>query len=523
MLQQLLKALRWDGGTALVLVAFITGLFWAKARDPFQRSSLSVEGTQGSSRAVAVRPNRSQPLPMAVLLHSRDDDSLNHGNYLRRVAELGSCAVLVEYRDEVSITAQLAALASVLQKRAWVKPEAVAVVVSGQGAARLLPELSKSDFRALRLIVALDTTGSVTPIAEVAQRTVITTLSNLTQPADAELSATGNSQRRPHLLLLSSKGKSSPESGLPNSVNPSQGLRTSIEVQSVEGPALSDEQNSALLVRLIAEYCADFFNQPVQSRIQQENSYWYFWIPSLVMLVGLVRRVWLRITSGSVASDSSPSTASRAMTVFAWMLAILAAAQTIVEPGLPRLTISDSVVSAGRKLLVSKDRLEDYDFMVGDPSWKGHKLNALLTHVELAQLQRQHFYPKIETATFHNYVLSPRVDDDSTEWGWRRELWENFYPRIRKERDVVRGAETVVRFLRERISIDPNRSTRNGVESCWRLGVADETSFEQVYVAALRSVGIAARLDGKGIAELWTGTVWQQAPRPLVATLLRKR
>ena len=45
--------------------------------------------------------------------------------------------------------------------------------------------------------------------------------------------------------------------------------------------------------------------------------------------------------------------------------------------------------------------------------------------------------------------------------------------------------------------------------------MTDMAGFERIYVAALRSVGIAAQLGAQGQAEVWTGAVWQVAPRPL--------
>jgi len=48
--------------------------------------------------------------------------------------------------------------------------------------------------------------------------------------------------------------------------------------------------------------------------------------------------------------------------------------------------------------------------------------------------------------------------------------------------------------------------------------MTDETGFELLYVAALRSVGIAARLNEGQRAELWTGNAWQEAPRPIIAS-----
>ena len=46
--------------------------------------------------------------------------------------------------------------------------------------------------------------------------------------------------------------------------------------------------------------------------------------------------------------------------------------------------------------------------------------------------------------------------------------------------------------------------------------MTDERGFERIYVAALRSVGLAARLSSaEGRAEVWSGRDWQSAPRPL--------
>jgi hypothetical protein len=42
----------------------------------------------------------------------------------------------------------------------------------------------------------------------------------------------------------------------------------------------------------------------------------------------------------------------------------------------------------------------------------------------------------------------------------------------------------------------------------------DATGFQIVYVAALRSVGVPARLNASGQAEFWDGTHWQTAPPP---------
>ena len=94
-------------------------------------------------------------------------------------------------------------------------------------------------------------------------------------------------------------------------------------------------------------------------------------------------------------------------------------------------------------------------------------------------------------------------------------MWENFYPRIRKEQDPEAAAEIVVRFLRERVTIAQGSGLPSVVAEIWQRQITNERGFEAVYVAALRSVGVPARLGAEGRAELWTGTAWQAAPRPL--------
>ena len=65
------------------------------------------------------------------------------------------------------------------------------------------------------------------------------------------------------------------------------------------------------------------------------------------------------------------------------------------------------------------------------------------------------------------------------------------------------------------MGISADYSYRVGVETIWTQGMTDATGFERIYVAALRSVGIAAELGAQGQAKVWTGVDWQSAPRPL--------
>jgi hypothetical protein len=200
--------------------------------------------------------------------------------------------------------------------------------------------------------------------------------------------------------------------------------------------------------------------------------------------------------------------------------AIAALGLTAIHLGLPRLSINDATISLAETFLVQPQWKEDFKYLISNPAYQGKRLGAILAHVELADLQRKQFYPKQDELIFRQFILSPDVDDlPLDEIDWRRTLWENFYPRIRHEDDPVVAAQVVVRFLRERVGIDPSYRYRVGVETIWTQQMTDEAGFERIYVAALRSVGIAARLNEQNQAELWTGSAWHTAPKSLISSL----
>jgi hypothetical protein len=97
---------------------------------------------------------------------------------------------------------------------------------------------------------------------------------------------------------------------------------------------------------------------------------------------------------------------------------------------------------------------------------------------------------------------------------WRRRLWEEIYPRIRHESSPEDAARIVVRHLRERVSIASLPNFARTVPEIFRKQITDPAGFEMIYVAALRAVGIPARLDDQKKAEFWNGTDWQIAPNP---------
>jgi len=258
--------------------------------------------------------------------------------------------------------------------------------------------------------------------------------------------------------------------------------------------------------------------------------YWRNWT-SLVLGTGNLILLW-RWTKMAAKllpqrGTHKPSTASRSSVVLkavAITSATAACGVAALHLVLPRVPANQDVVDIARTFLIEPRLRNDFDYLIGPSVFQGHPLAPLLKHLELANRQRHQFYPNLDDATFQEYILSPEIAPlPLDEVDWRRTLWENFYPRIRRESDPVAAAQIVVRSLRERVGIDPGYDYRVGVETIWTEQMTDEAGFERVYVAALRSVGIAARLNDGGQAELLEGNQWQSAPHALISCFEDKK
>ncbi len=246
---------------------------------------------------------------------------------------------------------------------------------------------------------------------------------------------------------------------------------------------------------------------------------WAYWMPGVLLAgnVVMARRWWKLfgpVNHPAVRTDTRPELILRAAAV---LLGYGAALLTAVHLVLPRMAASGFTLSMADLFLVRQEWKGDFDFVVQSSVSRGKRLGALLAHAELANLQRHHFYKDLEELTYRQFVLSPVIDElPLSELDWRRALWENFYPRVRNEHDPTLAAQVVARYLRERVGIDAAYPYRVGVETIWTEQLTDEIGFDRIYVAALRSVGIAARLNAGNRAELWTGHAWQDAPRPVL-------
>ena len=150
------------------------------------------------------------------------------------------------------------------------------------------------------------------------------------------------------------------------------------------------------------------------------------------------------------------------------------------------------------------------------------KVGVLLEHIELSDLQKRQFYDSTTPEQFEKYILSPIISPEmERDLGWRRLMWEHVYPRIRNEHDPAVAATMVARYLRQRVTVANHRVQGNTLDlrTAWESGMITADEFEVLYVAALRSVGIGARINVEGKTEFLENTHWQLAPRPLVESL----
>ncbi|HLX72462.1 MAG TPA: O-antigen ligase family protein [Verrucomicrobiae bacterium] len=214
----------------------------------------------------------------------------------------------------------------------------------------------------------------------------------------------------------------------------------------------------------------------------------------------------------------------------AWTTASLALVETIVLGGAPFLPLSNGTLAIARGWLIPPHAIGDFNFLASCPELRDQKLGIVVQHAGLANYNRQLVNWTLDDEMYRDYVLWPdvyhpeestqdteRVDGDARRSGmpsgdlsWRRALWEYFYPSMRKENDPLSAAKIVVKFLHERMEIVTEGPST--IKEMWGQRRADSKAFEALKVAAFRSVGIPARLNGQSRAELFEDGQWRLAP-----------
>jgi len=534
-----------------VAFGFLGAMLWAKGRDPFQRVWFGVRAPGvGKAECVAVLPRAAaRPLPVVVYLHGAGGTLLGAGNDLRQMAEMGLAAVGMEYcqTNEAVFEAQFTALLEYLQRQNWAATNRIAWVGFSLGAQRELSFLLRHPERQPRLLVRL--AGGWVPELESQVQSLASKVTGAESGAQGSFirpSALAPQPSTPFLLVHGEQDEVFP---LADARRVAACLQTNdipVELRILPGEGHGFGANRLLVFRVVGEQCllrlegADALAHywSILSWQARAKPLWLFWTPALAWAVTCL---WLRRKVGQASrlptagqllphgsrglrqgAGETPALLWRdiALRCLATVLALAALAQTALHLVAPRLRTTDRTLSIARKHLVPAKEAADFEFLAAQPVWRGKRLETLLEHVELAHYNRELINWKLDDAAYQEYVLSAQIDPAADgDLGWRRPLWENFYPRIRREQSPEAAAEIVVRFLRERVTIAQGNNLPATVAEIWQRHIANERGFEAVYVAALRSVGVPSRLSPQGHAEFWTGPGWQAAPRPLLGRL----
>lgn len=482
--------------------AFLCALLWAHAKDPFIRTYFAVKGAGGKEvRGLVIRPKAISKGPVVIYLHDANEVMEKRGVKMRQLAELGLMAVNFDYSgaDPAAFGADFAALLEYLKRQGWQEGEGVACFGYGLGAQRILEHSVGNAAFHPQWMALLG--GAKLP--------------------ESMLSRPGPLLPCPVLLVHGRNDAAYPfvECERIAALLESQGVPVTLHI--LEEYAHRFDRNEDLINRVIAERCAAHFRRDGRSCLNGERSGWLFLLP--VFAAGALGLAWgwSRLLQACRPDRASSRWLHRGLRGITVCIGLVACGQTCLQLVLPRLAISETTLALGRTHLVRPAWKEDYDFLAQDAGWAGKPIRELLNHVELADLQRTQFYPALDKNIYRDFVLSPRTGENAPAWNWRRPLWDAFYPRIRKIKNPVEGARVAVRFLRERVTISAQVRPPADIISSWTDGIADGPHFNELYVAVLRSVGIAAQQNNSGGVEIWTGQKWVAAPRPFLETGFR--
>jgi dienelactone hydrolase len=494
------------------LIVAILGLWiallQAKRADPYRRIPLNFKTAEGASvEGIAVLPKLAGKFPAVIFFYGASEDLARSGNVLRKAADVGLAGICLEYdkTDRAKFEAQLDALLKYLPQQPWINANEITWVGFSLGARGSLDYCLTHPQSQPKLLVRISSGES-----EELDR-----LKSFSGPA-------GNTPLRSQVLLIN---------GSEDEVfSPDECRRVAQTLRACNVPVdliFIDHQSHSLgnirplVFRLVMEYAAAKMNVSASAPPAVSTSWLY---PALVILLACVLAYsiipaafgWFRrIRSRRSAGEMLKAVAVIAsLSVVAWLMG-----SRMILVNAP---ITAKSLSLAKKFLVDPKSYDDFDALAAAPCWKGQKIGTLLDHLSFSELQKRQFYTELETSVYRKYLLSPIIAKTQTaEVNWRQELWRFFYPRIREDPDPQSAALSVATALREQIWFDPGFDSRSGVDGLWARKFANQDGFNLLYVAALRSVGIAARLNDQNQAELWADRRWQPAPPPPI-TLIAK-
>jgi len=252
--------------------------------------------------------------------------------------------------------------------------------------------------------------------------------------------------------------------------------------------------------------------------------YWTYWMPTVLILANalILRRhwsIWCRLARRKRIRLFLNSFTLKSKRVKPVRLACLASflCMGVVWILIDRILVTPVAVNVVDTIMFSQRSSDDLHYILNTSTCNGVGMKVILSHIVLSELTRKRFYSRLSDEMFRDFVLSPNIYYvPLNEMNWRIVLWRRFYPKIKSQTDPLIAAQIVARGLKESVCVDATRFRAVGIETTWVEQETDEVGFQMLYVASLRSVGIAARLTAETRVEFWTGEVWSNAPQVLV-------
>lgn len=502
------RLLRWRAVAPVFVVLLYCGVvFWAKWTDPFSRRWFTLKAKDHFSiNCVAVLPKQIRQFPVIIYAHDSGCNLTEDASDLRQMTEPGVADVSLDYNqtNEAAFGDEFKTVLQNVACQKWANTNAVAWVGSGMGADRMWHFALQHPEQQPQLLVLLGGAG----------------LQN---------DDTNNLLKLVHcpvLLIHGVKDEIFPQEDTIRLAAILQSNRVPVELTVIPGTLHNMEPNRKVVFRCIGEYCLTHLSgtdpwQNYHSIAEWEAeapSFWPFCIPAVAWALGcLARSRYRHSLSNGKLKQKRHEIALRCVAV---VLATWALSETALHLITPHFAVTDRTLAIARRYLVPPKERSDFEFLVTEPVWRDVKLKTLLTHAELANYNRELVNWQVDEAKYQNYVLSPVITGQPDEQlNWRRPLWEEFYPRIRHENSLRDAAVIVVRHLRERVTIAAIANPPREVPTIWLRQITDEIGFQIIYVAALRSVGVPARLNQHHQAEIFDGVEWEIAPAPAVISL----
>ena len=486
----------------LVLLLFVGALLWAKAQDPFSRKWFTVLAGGQYFKCVAVLPKPIHLRPVVIYAHGSGGSLMNDGFELRQMAELGLAIVSLEYNQSngVAFNDQFDALLQYITRKKWADTNNVAWVGFSLGANRMLDFALRYPERQPQLLVQISGAGLDPSTTNCQQSTNLHCPVLLIHGDQDEIFPIADTKRLASVLQTN---------GVP------------VELKIIPALPHGMKPERGVVFRSIGEYCrshlaGEWQNYRSIAQWQVEAPpLWLFWFPAAAWIVGWF--AWWRYHKPTSSRKIKFERHEVALRWVAVLLVIWVFGETAIHLVTPRFPVSDTTISIARRFLVQPKEHADFKVLAAQPVWSGEKLKTLLDHVTLSGYNRQLINWQLDDTMYRDQVLSPIITGEAGEQlNWRRPLWEEFYPRIRHESSPEDAAKIVVRHLRERVTIASLPNPPHKVSDIWLKQITDEAGFEIIYVAALRSVGVPARLDANRHAEFYDGNRWQTAPVPSV-------